>query len=147
MPYMSTLYYYATICQYHQRRPYRFNPMILGLRTTIYRVGNLKDATQWYTQRFGQAPYFTQPTYIGFNIGGYELGLEPWDGDKAHAENVLTYWGVDDIEREFARFTQAGATAHQKPTPVGDDIVVATVRDPWGNIIGLIYNPHFSPSN
>ncbi len=23
------------------------------------------------------------------------------------------------------------------------DLMTATVKDPWGNVIGLIYNPHF----
>ena len=27
---------------------------------------------------------------------------------------------------------------------VGGDVVVASVKDPWGNVIGLIYNPDFA---
>ena len=36
-----------------------------------------------------------------------------------------------------------GAAEHEKPNNVGGEIVTATVRDPWGNVVGLIYNPEF----
>jgi len=117
---------------------------ILGLRTTIYKVGDLDAAKTWYASTFGVDPYFDEPFYVGFNVGGYELGLLP-DGGPAEEKtaNVLTYWGVEDIEGEVARFIELGATEDTKPTNVGGEIVVATVKDPWGNAIGLIYNPEF----
>lgn len=114
---------------------------ILGLRTVIYRVGNLVEAKAWYIKAFGTAPYFDEPYYVGFNIGGYELGLQP--DESTPGDNIHTYWGVEDIQAEYERFLQLGATVHEAPQNVGGDIIVATVRDPWGNIIGLIYNPDF----
>ena len=117
---------------------------MLGLRTTIYKVGDITKAKAWYTQVFKTAPYFDQPFYVGFNIKGYELGLQPEETAAASkAESVLTYWGVDDIESEYARFVELGAIPHEEPTNVGGEIVVASVKDLWGNIIGLIYNPEF----
>jgi lactoylglutathione lyase len=59
------------------------------------------------------------------------------------AETVLTYWGVENVEAEYERMLQMGAIAHEKPTNVGGEIVVASLKDPWENIIGLIYNPEF----
>ncbi|MEI6411439.1 MAG: VOC family protein [Bacteroidota bacterium] len=53
------------------------------------------------------------------------------------------YWGVDDISTEYARLLHLGATEHNAPQEVGGDIWVATLKDPWGNLIGLIKNPHF----
>ena len=50
---------------------------MLGLRTTIYKVGNITKAKRWYTEAFGIDPYFDEPFYVGFNIGGFELGLQP----------------------------------------------------------------------
>jgi lactoylglutathione lyase len=50
---------------------------------------------------------------------------------------------VDDIESEYKRLIKLGATEHQKPNNVGGEIVVATVKDPWGNVVGIIYNPEF----
>lgn len=117
---------------------------ILGLRTCIYKVTELEKAKAWYTHAFQSPPYFDEPFYVGFNIGGFELGLQPNETTPDQkSENVLTYWGLEDIEKEFQRFLELGATTHEKPTNVGGELMVATVKDPWGNIIGLIYNPYF----
>lgn len=71
---------------------------MLGLRTTIYKVSDLEAAKAWYTQAFGVKPYFDEPFYIGFNIGGYELGLLPEEKPMAdRTDNVLSYWGVENI--------------------------------------------------
>ena len=51
--------------------------MFLGLRTVIYRVRDLAAAKAWYANAFGVQPYFDEPFYVGFDIGGYELGLHP----------------------------------------------------------------------
>lgn len=51
--------------------------MILGLRTAIYHVPDLARAKAWYAEAFGVAPYFDEPFYVGFSVGGYELGLDP----------------------------------------------------------------------
>ena len=117
---------------------------ILGLRTTIYKVGDIENAKKWYANVFGTKPYFNQPFYVGFNICGYELGLQPEEIPSTNKiESVVTYWGVEDIESVYNNFIQNGATENEKPSNVGGDIMTATVRDPWGNVIGLIYNPEF----
>lgn len=121
---------------------------ILGLRTTIYKVANLEKAKAWYSKVFETKPYFDQPFYVGFNISGYELGLIPEEKTVLNkAESVITYWGVDNIESIYKDFIKQGATEHEEPQNVGGDIVTATVKDPWGNVIGLIYNPEFKLPN
>lgn len=121
---------------------------ILGLRTTIYRVGNIDAAKKWYVQAFQVDPYFDEPYYVSFEIGGYELGLQPEViPTKNKMEGVVAYWGVNELEDEFDRFLTLGATVHEKPKDVGGGVRVATVIDPWGNPIGLIYNPHFKISS
>ena len=117
----------------------------LGLRTVIYKVSNLSHAKDWYSEAFQAKPYFDEPFHVGFNIAGYELGLQPEEeptGEKP--ETVLTYWGVSDVESEYKRLISLGAIEHEKPTNVGGEIVVGSLKDPWGNIIGIIYNPEFS---
>lgn len=117
---------------------------ILGLRTTIYRVSDINAAKEWYAKVFEKQPYFDQPFYVGFEIGGYELGLQPEDKPvRNKKESVVAYWGVKDVQKEYDRFIASGGTGYEKPTEVGGDIIVGSVKDPWGNIIGLIYNPHF----
>ncbi len=117
----------------------------LGIRTLIYKVSNLDAATKWYTEAFKTEPYFNEPFYVGFNIAGYELGLQPEEALLADTktENVAGYWGVEDIELEFKRLLVLGATAFEEPENVGGSIMTATLKDPWGNLIGLIYNPEF----
>ena len=117
---------------------------MLGLRTTAYFVGDIDKAKEWYSKVFNTKPYFDEPFYVGFNIQGYELGLMP-DGieKKDQKASVLSYWGVKDIQKEFDRIIELGAEVHEKPTNVGGELMVASFYDPWGNIIGIIYNPYF----
>jgi predicted enzyme related to lactoylglutathione lyase len=116
--------------------------MLLGLRTVIYSAPDLAEATAWYTKATGNAPYFNEPFYVGFNVGGYELGLLPKQAATS-LEGPTTYWGVADIEVEHTRLLALGAKSHEAIKDVGDDIKVATVVDPFGNVFGLIENPHF----
>lgn len=117
---------------------------MLGLRTTIYKVPDLQKAKDWYTKAFGTKPYFDEPFYVGFNIAGYELGLIPDEmPGEVKSDNVLSYWGVDKIQAEYDRLISLGAREHEKPNNVGGEIMTASVKDPWNNTIGLIFNPEF----
>ena len=117
---------------------------MLGLRTTIYKVDNLNKAKEWYTKAFKTNPYFDEPYYVGFNIRGYELGLQPEEKSlTTKSENIVTYWGVLDIYTEYQNLIKLGALEHEKPYNVGGEIMTATVKDPWNNVIGIIYNPEF----
>ncbi len=115
----------------------------LGLRTAIYKVQDITEATEWYTKVLSLEPYFNEPFYVGFNVAGYELGLHPQEGEITKPDSVITYWGVDDVEAMHAMLLSAGASPHEEPTEVGGGIIVAAVKDPWGNVFGIIYNPHF----
>ena len=118
--------------------------MIQGLRTALYHVPDLARARDWYAQAFGVQPYFDEPFYVGFSIGGYELGLDP---DAAFAPpgpgGSVAYWGVANVDDAVKHFLVAGAGLVSAVQAVGGDIRVATVADPFGNLIGLIENPGF----
>jgi predicted enzyme related to lactoylglutathione lyase len=119
--------------------------MFQGLRTVIYSVPDVEAAKAWYTKVFGVAPYFDEPFHVGFEIGGYELGLHPY-GDRKDVrvgDNVVTYWGVPDIDVAWRHMLDHGATAREPVQEVGEGIKVGSVADPYGNVIGLIENPHF----
>ncbi|RYU94911.1 VOC family protein [Emticicia agri] len=117
---------------------------LLGLRTTIYRVSDIDKAKAWYREVFGIEPYFDEPFYVGFNVGGYELGLQPDPKTEGKADGVITYWGVENVEEVYRKVLDSGATSFEEPTEVGGGIIVSAVKDLWGNVIGFIYNPHFS---
>jgi len=116
----------------------------LGLRTVIYNVDDIEEATKWYSKAFGVDPYFEEPFYVGFNVSGYELGLQPIKSeDSNRGNNEVVYWGVKDIHKSFNRLVDLGAKPNNQPENVGGEIMVASVKDPWGNILGIIYNPEF----
>lgn len=115
--------------------------MILGLRSAIYPVTDLAAAARWYAQVLGVAPYFEQPFYVGFTVGGFELGLIP-DGQPG-TSGAQPLWGVADAVDAHARLLSLGATTLEPVTEVGGGIKVAAVSDPFGNRFGIIENPHF----
>ena len=116
----------------------------LGLRTVIYHAPDLAKTKAWYTQALGIEPYFDQPFYVGFNVGGYELGLDPdASSTPGGKEGAVAYWGVANAEQSFRRLISLGALERSVPQEVGEGIRVATVFDPFGNIFGIIENPHF----
>jgi predicted enzyme related to lactoylglutathione lyase len=77
--------------------------MLLGLRTVIYHAPDLAKAKAWYSAVFGIAPYFDEPFYVGFEIGGFELGLDPDVDGVSVGNNAVAYWGVSDIEQAHRR--------------------------------------------
>jgi len=105
---------------------------LLGLRTTIYPAPDLEKSKAWFTALLGQEPYFDQPFYVGYNVAGYELGLDP---NADPAEGTQSYWGVPDAAAAFAELIEQGATAVLEVTETGDGIRVARVRDPLGDVI------------
>jgi len=117
--------------------------MFLGLRTAIYHVNDIAKARDWYAGVLGIAAYFDQPFYVGFNVAGFELGLQPTDEEAGSSESVVAYWGVNDAGAALSHLLEHGATAHEAVQDVGEGIKVATVKDPFGNLFGIIENPHF----
>ncbi len=115
--------------------------MFLGLRTVIYPAPDVAASRAWYTALLGIEPYFDQPFYVGYQVAGYELALDP-HADASTAP--ITYWGVANAQSALDALLEAGATPHSDGVQdVGDNIRTATVLDPAGNIIGIIENPHF----
>lgn len=119
-------------------------PRFLGLRTVIYHVPDIAAAKQWYTMATGIEPYFDEPFYVGFSIGGFELGLDP---DMSHGKSgtggTTAYWGVTDAVQALVDLVGVGAMLHAPATDVGDGIRVGSVIDPFGNELAVIENPHF----
>ena len=121
--------------------------MLLGLRTAIYKVKDLETAKKWYSDVLNIEPYFDEPFYVGFNVGGFELGLDPDAENVTTGDNLQIYWGVRNAQETFEELLGKGAREHSAPQNVGGDIVVASVFDPFGNIFGIIENPAFKIEN
>ncbi|WP_244305232.1 VOC family protein [Kitasatospora cheerisanensis] len=106
----------------------------------IYPAPDLAAAKTWWSSVLGIEPYFDEPFYVGFNVGGYELALDP-NGDPA--VGPVTYWGVRDVDAALKWVVAAGATVRAEVQEVGGGIRVATVVEPSGAVVGLIENPQF----
>lgn len=123
------------------------HPMFLGLRTVKYEVQDMVKAKEWYTKALGFPPYFDEPAYyVGYNVGGYDLGLVP--APKAGTKRApagVAYWAVEDARAAYKRLLDLGATPVEEIQDVGGGMLAGEVADPFGNVLGIIYNPHFQP--
>ncbi len=104
---------------------------------------DLEAAKAWYSRVLNAKPYFDQPFYVGFSVGGFELGLLP-EGEPGKS-GVAAYWGVPDAAAAFDRLVELGAAADEPVKHVGEGIKVGSVIDPFGNRLSVIENPHFKP--
>ncbi len=117
--------------------------MIFGLRTVIYPVNDLSKAKVWYSKVLNANPYFDQPFYVGFQVGGFELGLLPQGESSINGSQAM--WGVVNADIEYKRLLELGAQSIQEVTNVGEGIKVSSLKDPFGNRFGIIENPNFNP--
>lgn len=116
---------------------------MLGLRTAVYMVDNIDKAKDWYSKAFGVAPYFDEAYYVGFNIRGFELGLMPVKTAPT-GSGVVSYWGVEDVDATYKKLLSLGAKPVNPVIDVGGGIRLGVVADPFGNPLGIIYNPLFN---
>jgi predicted enzyme related to lactoylglutathione lyase len=130
--------------------------MLRGMSTVNLWADDLPAATRWYTELLGVEPYFSSeaagrgPGYVEFRIGDYQHELGIIDrrfappGLAAGPGGALVYWHVDDVSATFQRLLSMGAKEYQPVTPRGDQgFVTAAVVDPFGNVLGIMYNPHY----
>jgi predicted enzyme related to lactoylglutathione lyase len=115
--------------------------MFNGLRSVIYPSADLAADKKFWQEATGVKPYFDQPYYVGFDIAGCELGLDP-NSAKEGVDYPVTYWLVKNIEAATKKVLASGATTQSEPKDVGEGILMARFQDPTGNIFGLVQNPH-----
>jgi predicted enzyme related to lactoylglutathione lyase len=128
--------------------------MLRGMATVSYFADDMEAAKRWYTQLLGIEPYFERSVgdeigYIEFRLGDYqdELGLinsrsAPHQGGD-HPSGAVLFWHVDDVPAAVDRLLSLGATVHDPITPRESGFVTASVVDPFGNILGVMVNPHY----
>jgi predicted enzyme related to lactoylglutathione lyase len=128
--------------------------MLRGLTTVSLFADDVPAAAAWYTELLDAEPYFTrevegQLAYAEFRIGDYQHELGIVDsrfsphGRPEKAGGPVTYWHVVDVQAAFERLLSLGATVHQEPIERGPGFVPASVIDPFGNILGVMYNQHY----
>ncbi|MFE7560520.1 VOC family protein [Kitasatospora sp. NPDC057500] len=112
-----------------------------GLATIRYHAEELEAARAWYTEVLGVEPYFERPDYVEFRLGDHsqELGISRTPSAPA---GVVAYWHVDDVDAVMARLLELGAAPHEPLRDYGP-FRAGAVRDPFGNVLGVMFNPHF----
>lgn len=124
-----------------------------GLTTVAYQTSDLEAAKRWYGELLGVEPYFQRQEYAEFRIGDYQHELGILDsrhlpdlgagGPTGQPGGAIVYWHVDDVEGLLERLQQMGAKLHHPPRDFGEGFVGASVIDPFGNILGIMRNPHY----
>lgn len=128
--------------------------MLRGLATISYWADDVRAARAWYAELLGIEPYFQRPdsehpAYVEFRLGDYQHELGVIDrayapaGAEAVPGGVVAYWHVDDVTATLERLLAMGATVHEPLTPRGEGFNTASVIDPFGNILGIMENPHY----
>ncbi|QRP49951.1 VOC family protein [Amycolatopsis sp. FDAARGOS 1241] len=122
--------------------------MLRGMATLNFSADDLPAAQRWYTDVLGLEPYFTRPGYIEFRLGDSqdELGIVdrrylPPAPDKPGG--AIVYWHVDDLPGALDKLLAAGATELDGIRERGHGFVTASIVDPFGNILGIMTNPHY----
>ncbi len=110
--------------------------MTSGLRTITYPVRDLAAAKQLYGTLFGVTPYMDEAYYVGFNVGGHDVGLDP-NGHSQGMTGPVSYWHVDNINQSLAAILEAGAVTEQLVRDVGGGALIARVKDADGNVTGI----------
>ena len=119
-----------------------------GLTTVSFYADDVAAAAAWYTELLGIEPYFQRlPGYVEFRIGDHqhELGIvaRSYAPHGAEIAGAIVYWHVDDVETTLARLLAMGAKEHEGITKRGEGYVTASVVDPFGNLLGIMYNQHY----
>jgi catechol 2,3-dioxygenase-like lactoylglutathione lyase family enzyme len=140
--------------------------MLRGLTQVRFHTTDLTAAKRWYTELLGIEPHTIQPEHIDFRFGDYQHELILLDSryarDMSRLDSSATapagrrsvgpinrpagavvYWQVDDVPATVDRLLSMGATQHEAPRDFGDGLIGASVIDPFGNILGIMYNPRY----
>ena len=122
--------------------------MLRGFATVSYFATDVEEARTWYSELLGIDAYFQMPGYIEFRVGDYQNELGIIDAKYAPSTpegpaGEIIQWHVDDLPGSFEKLLSMGAIEYQPPTDRGEGFVTASVVDPFGNILGIMYNPHY----
>ena len=127
---------------------------IRGMATVSFWADDVKAAREWYNNLLGITPYFERPdsnnpAYIEYRFGDFqhELGIidRKFAPKEAHPGpgGIVLFWHVDNIEQTLERLVSMGAREYEPLTPREAGFITASVVDPFGNVLGIMYNPHY----
>lgn len=106
----------------------------------IFPASDVPKAARFFATMLGGEPYVESDYYTGFKSGDVEIGIVP----KAmhRAEGALAFVTVEDIKEAMATLLAAGAETVQDITDVSSGLLVGSVKDLNGTVIGLRQFPN-----
>ncbi len=111
--------------------------MTSGLKTIIYPIKDLANARARFGALLGAEPYIDQAYYVAFSVGGQDVGLDP-NGHARGFTGPVPFWQVDDLDASLQALIDVGSEVVEGAKDVGGGNRIATVKDPDGNLVGLI---------
>jgi predicted enzyme related to lactoylglutathione lyase len=134
--------------------------MFRGFATLNFYADDLAAARDWYSELFGAEAYYAfppapaAPAYVEFRVGDDEDEIGFIDrryappgaaGAPGAPGGAIVHWHVDDLRGTVDRLLAMGATEYQSITEHGDGsgFTTASVVDPFGNVLGVMHNPHY----
>ncbi len=123
--------------------------LLKGLVTVSFYASDVDAAKKWYSELFGIDPYFERPGYAEFRLGDYQHELGIIDsryapkGEINSPGGAIVYWHVDDVKATVEKLISLGAKEYEGIKDRSGGFVTASVIDPFGNILGIMYNPHY----
>ena len=120
---------------------------LIGVATLSIWADDHGAAVKWYTRQFGIHPYYERQGYAEFRVGEAqtELGIidKRFGPPQSAPSGVIVYWAVTDVAAKLKELKQEGAQEYQPLQDRGNGFITTTVVDPFGNILGIMQNPHF----
>ena len=107
--------------------------MATTIRSLVIPVSDLEAAKAIYTALLGE-PHTDQPYYVGYNVDGFEVGLNP--GEEV-AKGPVAFADVEDLDATRTTLLAAGATERDAPRQVAPGVRVCVLADADGSPIGL----------
>lgn len=130
--------------------------MFQGLATVSIYADDLPAARAWYTEVLETEAYYAvppapaPPAYVEFRVGDDEVEWGIIDrkyapaGASGSPGGAIVFWHVDDLDATLARLLDHGAVEYEPLTERGAGFRTASVVDPFGNVLGVMHNPHYA---
>jgi predicted enzyme related to lactoylglutathione lyase len=140
---------FISLIKINQKRTMEKAHTLRGFATLNFFAADHGGAKEWYTKFLGFPPYFERPGYVEFRLGDFQHELGIIDarfappGTNSTPGGAVMYWHVDDFEGTLEKLISLGAKPHEKVMKRGEGFVTASVVDPFGNVLGIMYNRHY----